>query len=102
MRLLKARRQHPAFHPGADQEVLLGNDAIFALRRRSLDGARQVICIHNVSGRRQLLSLDMEELRLEDSSRFTDLLGSLPRQPLNGQTVQIVVGPYGRTWIDVN
>ncbi|HSG18950.1 MAG TPA: sugar phosphorylase [Anaerolineae bacterium] len=101
VQLLEARRQHPAFHPNADQEILLGNDALFSLRRTSQDGQRQVICIHNVSGRRQLLRLEMEVLGLEASSRLADLLGGPPPRSRDGQTVQIEVQAYGRAWIDV-
>ena len=101
LQLLQTRRQHPAFHPNADQEILPGNDALFSLRRTSLDGQRQVICIHNVSGRRQLLSLEMEELGLEASSRLADLLGGPPPRSRDGQTAQIKVQAYGRAWIDV-
>ncbi|UCG24862.1 MAG: sugar phosphorylase [Chloroflexota bacterium] len=101
VQLLEARRQHPAFHPNAHQEVLTGNDALFTLRRTSLDGERQVICIHNASGRRQLLKLELEELRLEDLSDLTDLLGGLPPQSPDGKTIRVEVGPYGRAWLDV-
>ena len=100
--LLNARRRHPAFHPCAGQQVLFGNDALFTLRRISLDGERQVICTHNVSGRPQQLSLDLRELGLTIPSRLVDLLGGPVFRSRDGRTIKIEVEPYGLAWLDVS
>lgn len=47
--LLHQRQACPAFQPGGLTEVLRLEPRIFALRRVSSDGARQALCLHNVS-----------------------------------------------------
>ncbi len=56
--LIKARRAEPAFHPGSPQQVLDQGPAIFALERRTPDGASALVCAHNVSAAPQWLQLD--------------------------------------------
>ncbi|MBM3858217.1 MAG: sugar phosphorylase [Verrucomicrobia bacterium] len=63
--LLRRRAASPAFHPCAPQEVLDCGDAVFALRRTSLDGRQSVVCLHNVSGERQRVQVDRREVLLQ-------------------------------------
>ena len=46
--LLRARITEPAFHPQGTAEVLELHPAVFALRRRSPDGASTVLALHNL------------------------------------------------------
>lgn len=50
--LLAFRRAHPAFAPGAPQQVLAAGDRIFAVRRETRDARDRVLCLHNLSGER--------------------------------------------------
>jgi glycosidase len=47
--LLRARRNHAAFHPQGAQHVLDLDGRVFGVLRTSIDGSRQALCLHNVS-----------------------------------------------------
>jgi sucrose phosphorylase len=47
--LLRQRQASAAFHPAGACEVVPTDPRIFALRRRSPDGAETALCLHNVS-----------------------------------------------------
>ncbi|MEN1680901.1 MAG: alpha-amylase family glycosyl hydrolase [Planctomycetota bacterium] len=48
--LLRARRQQPAFHPDAPQELVdLGDDRVLAFKRTSLDGKQTILVAVNFS-----------------------------------------------------
>ena len=51
--LLQIRGEHSAFHPFGAQRVLPLGSGILALERTSPDGRERVLCLQNVSGRRQ-------------------------------------------------
>jgi len=48
-RELRMRGGHAAFHPCGEQEVLVIDPRVFAVRRISPDGTDRVLCLHNVS-----------------------------------------------------
>jgi len=54
--LLAFRRAHPAFAPGAAQQVVEAGDAVFAVRRETRDARERVLCLHNLSGQRAPLT----------------------------------------------
>jgi len=70
MRLVRIRSDHSAFHPNADQRVLLPEEmsngrsarALFALVRTAPDGREDILCIHNVSASEQSCRLELEGL----------------------------------------
>jgi sucrose phosphorylase len=64
-RLLEQRAASPAFNPYAPQDVLDCGDAVFALRRTSLDGAESVLCLHNVTGYPQRVQMDRRSILLQ-------------------------------------
>lgn len=90
--LLAARREHPAFHPDAPQQVLELSDALFGVVRTAADYGR-VICLHNVSPEEQHVSLDSlaEELMGHESAH--DLI--------SGSRVKdkVVLAPYQCYWL---
>ncbi|MEM7348922.1 MAG: sugar phosphorylase, partial [Chloroflexota bacterium] len=49
LRLLKLRKNHPAFHPNGKQQVIDSSAPFFILHRISPDESKQVLCIHNIS-----------------------------------------------------
>jgi sucrose phosphorylase len=49
--LLLLRRNHPAFHPQAEQKILEMGSSVFALERISPDGRDSMLCIQNVTSR---------------------------------------------------
>lgn len=42
-----------AFHPNASMKILFDNEAVFAVLRKSVDGTREVLCLTNVSNKKQ-------------------------------------------------
>ncbi len=56
-KMLKVRRQLPAFHPFAGQTILEGNPAIFAVLRTAPDESQRVLCLTNVSSQPQSFRL---------------------------------------------
>lgn len=96
--LLAARRREPAFHPNAPQQVIWAHHALVCLLRTRLDGSRQVLCVHNVSGEHVSVtvgSVDGLDLR----GRVTDLLGGRTVRVRRGGAVTLEVAPYGCAWL---
>ena len=54
--LLRQRQSSRAFEPTAPTEVLNLDPRVFALRRTSVDGKREGLCLHNVSGETLIVS----------------------------------------------
>jgi hypothetical protein len=81
--------------------VLFKNDAVFALRRTSIDGSRTVICLHNVSAKRQQIRLGRGELGPEWRGRAVDLLGQVTPQARDGGAIEIQLEAYGRAWLEI-
>jgi sucrose phosphorylase len=59
-RMLKARRSHEAFSPGADQTVLSTGSGVFSLLRRAKDSGRCMVCCHNFTDQPQTIELPDE------------------------------------------
>ena len=90
--LLEARRAHPAFSPYASQRILDLGPAVFCvLRGDPMD--RQVVCLHNVAGSHQSITLDLKSL---DAQRARDLVKG---QSLAGERLSFDLPPYGTVWL---
>ena len=81
------RAAHPAFHPHGQQQVIFENEALFVLFRRSPDGRKQVLCLHNVSDREQSCHLG-DDL----SEPLIDLVSGERYNATDEQVLQL--GPY--------
>ncbi len=62
--MLKARRSQKAFHPNGSQAVIPIDEKIFSLVRTSVDNKEKIIAIHNISGDRKSITLDLQEQNL--------------------------------------
>ena len=83
-RLIDVRRQHRAFDPYGDFEVLELGTEVFAIRRRSVDGGETIDCIANLTDSRIKIAADIagrDLLSNEPVDRASDL------------------GPYAIRWI---
>ena len=90
-RLLAVRIDQPAFHPEADQQVVdLGNPALIAFRRTSLDGRQTILVLANVSG--QTVSVDLSPM--DDFHAATDLISGTPVAENNFQ-----LPPFAAAWL---
>ncbi|HEX7066063.1 MAG TPA: alpha-amylase family glycosyl hydrolase [Bacillales bacterium] len=56
------RKQQPAFHPKARQEVLFLNEHVFSLVRTSRDAGSKIVVLINVSNEVQTVEVDLEKL----------------------------------------
>lgn len=73
-KLLRIRKQHPAFHPGAPQSILSTTKQVFSLLRTDLDQKEKVICLVNVSSEIQDVKLDLLSLGITPEDSVIDLL----------------------------
>ena len=91
--LLQVRRQHPAFHPKADQTVLTLNPAIFAvLRQAPPSQADTVLCLVNVSAAAQQVRLTSASL--PPAAGWLDLLSGR-RYPVD----RLTLAAYEVLWL---
>jgi sucrose phosphorylase len=89
--LLRVRRAHPAFDPHGPQTVLELDPRVFALLRRSPDGAETVCCLHNLSAEAVPVFLPAAAGTGGD---WTDLLAGTG--VTNGS---LVLRPYQTAWL---
>ncbi len=84
--MLAVRREHPAFHPLAQQRILELHPAVFAVERLAPDGSERILCLTNVSAQPQTLALP--------PGRWRDLLGEVA-----AHSGQITLPGYGVAWL---
>jgi glycosidase len=88
---IRVRVNEPAFHPNGPQTVIDGPASLFTIQRTSPDGSSRVLCVHNLSGWCQKLSVG--------SAQGVHMRGVLEDLCAPGRT--IAVAPDGRVEIDV-
>ena len=93
-RLLKIRRQQPAFHPNATQFTLQLPAPYFAFWRQSMDRTQSIFAVHNMTAESQELRL--AELNLICLDAWEDLISG---QSFHDQYATIPVAPYQCLWI---
>lgn len=97
--LLRIRRQHKAFHPGAPQSILKSPPEVFALMRKTLSGDETLLCLHNLSEKPVCMSLG-EPLSKPDT-RWKDLIsGTLRgRADKKQKSCHITLFPWEILWL---
>jgi len=98
-RLLDARASDAAFHPEGSQRVLLLDPAIFCLIRTSPHEDSQVLCAHNVSSQRRVLTLQPDALSLP-SGTWHDLLAG-ESYSVSDRGIDLSLSPYQVRWLKV-
>ncbi|HEX9617123.1 MAG TPA: sugar phosphorylase [Anaerolineales bacterium] len=96
-RLLRARAASPAFHPFGEQRILDLGKAVFSVVRRSPDGSRVALCLHNVSGKEQHVAPDWQGIFGAVSPPLKDLISGQGVQP--GTRGEIPMHPYQVIWL---
>jgi sucrose phosphorylase len=91
-RLLQLRRRQPAFHPDAPQQVLDLDNGLFGLRRVSLDGAQEMICLFNCTACTATLACSCLPAGIE---QWQELLGSTGIR-FTGERLELP--PYAACW----
>jgi glycosidase len=94
IKLLQTRRHCPAFHPLGQQQILdLGPD-VFALVRRDPSDGRRLLCLHEVAGESNQLSIPMSEPpEVEPQDLLSGTSAALPTCTL---------APYQTRWIQLD
>lgn len=96
-RLLRGRASSSAFHPHGRQQVLDFGESVFALLRTSPDESQQVLCLHNISDRRQSTTVHAKDISGSSSSQFIDLVTDQPvADPSNDG---LVLEPFQTLWL---
>lgn len=93
-RLLKTRRQQPAFHPNATQFTLHLGSSVFAFWRQSIQRDQSIFCLSNVTDREQRINLS--DINLISTDEWIDLISGSDFNDLDGQ---LVLAPYQSVWL---
>ena len=99
LHLIRTRAAHRAFHPNGPQQVLSLPPALFVLIRSSPDGSKMLLCVHNVSGSGQPLSIKLGTLPFPHAGRMRDLItGAVFPVNASGE-LSLQVAPYQVLWL---
>lgn len=89
-RILRARRQQPAFHPNAPFEILDAGSGVFLVKRTSRDGRQTLYAFTNVSSCTAGVNLET----LEITGGYKDLLSG---EAVTSKTLEL--NPYQVAWL---
>ena len=64
--LLNVRKKQKAFHPDASQITLKLGSKIFAIKRLSIDKKQSIICLTNVTSRKQFINLNINKNKFKN------------------------------------
>ena len=96
--LLKERSTQPAFHPTGGQKILSVHPAVFVLLRTSPDECETILCLHNVTGHIQKLTIAPDGLPLPASGSMIDILSKQEFGVTDGQ-LPLTIQPYQVLWL---
>jgi sucrose phosphorylase len=101
--LVRARASHPAFHPNGAQRVLHPDEtespSLFVLVRTSIAQDRSVLCIHNISCKKQVLHTRLRSLDLPGEDEFQDLISGTTYS-VKGDALALTLKPYQVLWLE--
>ncbi|SHJ28438.1 sucrose phosphorylase [Malonomonas rubra DSM 5091] len=94
-RRLAIRREQPAFHPDARQEILHLGEYLFGFWRTSLDGKQRVFAVHNLTDQVRKLYLD-GALDGQFEGRW---VGLLTGEVVTAERAVVELPPYHVLWL---
>lgn len=97
-RLLKARREYPAFHPFGEQKLLDIHPSIFSLIRISPCGNSRILCLHNVGDMPRDIEIKLKDNGIETNSIFNSVLTNRNIIPNNGK-LKLHIKAYEILWL---
>jgi maltose alpha-D-glucosyltransferase/alpha-amylase len=99
-RMLRVRREHPAFGLGDFVELHSSNPGVLAfLRCHGTDGDRDVVlCVHNLTGRPQPVELDLTDFA---GDTLTELTGVVPFGEISEEPYRITLSRHSFFWFGV-
>jgi len=99
LRLIRARAAQRAFHPNGVQQVLSGNESLFALARTSPDGDEKILCVHNVSDSAQPFRANLNALSIQHAAGLRDIISGAFYPVDDGSDLTLTAGPYQVLWL---
>ena len=102
--MLSIRRDLAAFHPRGGQQIIATPGSLFCVKRSSVDGAEEILCLINVGSGKSDLTIKGEDLPrsigLEEPKELWDLIsGRKLESRENDRGRRIGVGPWEVLWI---
>jgi glucosylglycerate phosphorylase len=93
------RTSERAFHPNGAQRIVTSPPTLFALERTRVDGSATLLCVHNLSGRAQVLRAGPED-GLTVRGLLDDLCAPGDRFEVGDDgRVELPIPPYGVRWL---
>jgi sucrose phosphorylase len=92
------RVQNPCFHPNGPQKIILGNDSLFTVLRRSPGGARALLALTNVTAKSQEVRLTEAQLGI-GADEWKDVLNDKLIRSDRG-VVRMTLAPYQVSWLE--
>ncbi|MDJ0898288.1 MAG: sugar phosphorylase [Xenococcus sp. MO_188.B8] len=95
--LISIRRQHSAFHPNGEQQILVLAPEVFAVLRISPRGDRHILALTNVSSKNCQLKIPLSLLGVEETQWY-DLVckrGWMAQE----QALKLTLQPYDVVWL---
>jgi glucosylglycerate phosphorylase len=96
--LLDLRKEHAAFHPAGNQQVLNLNKTIFGLLRTSPDKQEAILCLVNATPDRQELVIEPGAWGLAKGRPMHDLIGGMSYPAQEGRAALVLDG-YQAMWL---
>jgi glycosidase len=98
LHLLNQRRQRPAFHPQARQQMLEIDPCIFSLLRISRDDSEWILCLVNVTAEAVEIVLPRGRLAPWSSEKWLDLIGNQVYR-MEDSRFSLKLEPYQSMWL---
>jgi glucosylglycerate phosphorylase len=96
--LLDLRKDHTAFHPAGNQQVLDLNKTIFGLLRTSPDKQEAILCLVNASPDRQEMVIEPDAWGIPNKQSMHELVGGVSYLTLEGRLTLVLEG-YQAMWL---
>jgi sucrose phosphorylase len=97
VKLLKLRKSEEAFHPNATQKIIYISDAIFCVKRISIENKSIIIAFVNVTNQKQLFHLDLKK-EYVNGEKWIDIISNTIYKSENFH-LQITLKPYDIGWL---
>ncbi len=93
LRRLELRRQQPAFHPDATQQVLDLGAGLFGVKRRAPDGSQTITALYNFTGTENATPVALLD---DERPQWRELLSGETVKAVEGE---VVLPGYGCYWL---
>jgi glucosylglycerate phosphorylase len=93
------RTREPAFHPSGAQRVVSSPPSFLAFERSAPDESSHVLCVHNVTGRRQVFEASKDD-GLTVRGTLVDLINPERTAQVDRHgRISVPIEPYGVAWM---